>query len=38
LQARKIDLICAAQLMSIEVTLAVHIGGSRRSCGSQHGL
>jgi len=24
LQARQIDLICAAQLMSIEVTLAVH--------------
>jgi hypothetical protein len=30
LLARQIDLICAAQLTSIEVTLAAHNGGSAR--------
>jgi hypothetical protein len=33
--ARQIDLICAAQLMSIEVTLAVHIGGDARLAGAE---
>jgi hypothetical protein len=31
LLARQIDLICAAQLISIKVTLSVHNGGSVRA-------
>jgi len=31
--ARQIDLICAPQLMSVEVALAAHIGGSASGSG-----